>query len=346
MKLLYISVHGTLERQELQLFTEMGHECFSTGEYRIPEVRPEEEYLHKRPGIVGMQRHEELEQFVKGHPDTNIAQELIDWCDAVMVMHDPNIIVMNWDKFKASGKPIIWRSIGQSTANCENQLRRMRYDGMHIVRMSPREKGILGYMGEDAIIRFYADIEDNEGWNGNTKRVINITQSLLGRRVFCHYDQITSIMNGFPSLVYGSGNNDLGGLNGGELPYDLLIGALRDNRAFIYGGTFPSPYTLSLIDAMFVGIPVVAIDASLAEDIAVAPQDKYNYYEMGDIIEHGENGFISGSINELRDCVHQLLEDHELAKRMSDKGKKTAVRLFGKDKIREQWENFLNMVLL
>lgn len=341
MKILYVSVHGVLEWQELQLFTDLGHECFSMGEYIRPDVRPEEEYLHKRPGVVGMQAHPELEKFAIENPSTNIPQELIDWCDVVIVMHDPNVIVMNWDKFKASGKPVVWRSIGQSTLHVEDMVRRMRYDGMKIVRMSPLEQNIPGYIGADAMIRFYVDTDDLKDWNGNTKRVINFTQSLLGRRVFCHYDQLMQVMKDFPSLVYGSGNSDLGGLNGGELPYDLLKGALRDNRVFVYGGTFPSPYTLAVLDAFSTGIPVVAIGTRLAEDIQVAPEDKYHYYEMGDIIKNGENGFISDSFSELRDSVHQLLEDEKLAQRISNESRKVALRLFSKEKAKEEWESFL-----
>lgn len=341
MKILYISVHGVLEWQELQLLTDLGHECFSTGEYRVPDVRPEEEYLHKRPGVKGMIRHPELENFVKGYPDTDIAQELIDWCDIVIIMHDPNVIVTNWDKFKSSGKPVVWRSIGQSTMHVEDMIRRMRYDGMKIVRMSPREEKIVGYVGSDAMIRFYADPNDLNEWNGNTKRVINFTQTLLGRRTACHYDQIMQVIKDFPAIIYGSGNNDLGPLNGGELPYDLYKGALRDNRCFIYGGTFPSPYTLALIDAMMLGIPIIAIGPKLAQDIQVAQEDKYDYYELPDIIKNGENGFISDNINELRGYIDQLMQDEQLAKRISQEGRKTAVRLWNYEKISGEWEGFL-----
>lgn len=345
MKLLYISVHGVLEWLELSLFTELGIECFSMGEYIRPDVPEGEIYLHKRPGIKGMKSHPELEKFAIENPSTNIPKELIDWCDAVMIMHDPNVIVMNWDKFKAAGKPVIWRSIGQSTSNCENQIRRMRYDGMKIVRMSPFEERIPGYLGADSVIRFHSDSEELNNWNGDTKRIINCTQSLLGRRVFCHHDQIMQIMDGFPAIVYGSGNSDLGGLNGGELPWDLLKGALRDNRAFIFGGTFPSPYTLAVLDAMMTGMPIVALGSKLAQELPVAPQDNYPYYEMGSILEHGRSGFVSDDINELRNNVHQLLEDPELAKRIGEQGRRTAMRLFDKDKAKAAWKDFFDTKL-
>ncbi|MCR4285072.1 MAG: hypothetical protein NUV97_03465 [archaeon] len=344
MKILYVSVHGSLEWQELQLFTDLGHECFSMGEYIRPDVRPEEAYLHIRPGIQGMIPHPELEKFAIENPATNIPKELLDWCDIVIVMHDPNVIVMNWDKFKASGKPIIWRSIGQSTPVVENMIRRMRYEGLKIVRMSPMEENIIGYLGADAMIRFSVDTEDLNNWNGKTKRVINISQSLLGRRIFCHYDPIMQLMNNFPSMIYGSGNNDLGELNGGELPYDLLKGAMRDSRAFVYGGTFPSPYTLSIIDAMATGIPVICIGTKLAEDLNIAQDDKYHYYEMPNIIKNTENGFISDDIGQLRGYIHELLEDETLAKRVGHEGRKTAIELWDKKTIIKQWKDFFDAI--
>src|SRR5260221_12618115 len=163
-------------------------------------------------------------------------------------------------------KKVIWRSIGQSTPAVENMIRRMRYDGMKIVRMSQKEENIIGFVGSDALIKFYKDPLDLNGWTGHVKRAINISQTLKGRTL-CHPDVIFQIMQDFPSLIYGSGNTNLGGLDGGEPSYDLLKGALRDNRAFVYGGTWPSPYTLALQEAMMTGTPVVSIGPKLANDV-------------------------------------------------------------------------------
>lgn len=342
MKILYLGVHEILERDELSILTELGHDAFSfQGAYMHPEGHP----TLKRPGIPGMTYHPELAEEAVKYAKTKIPQEFFDRFDVIIVMHDPNIIVENWDRMKH--KTVIWRSIGQSTTYVENMIRKMRYEGMKIIRMSPLEENIVGYTGSDALIRFYKDPEEWKEWNGETVRAINFTQTLKGRRVFCHHDSILQIMEGFPSLIYGSGNTDLGALDGGELPYDLMKGALRDNRVFVYGGTWPSPYTLALEEAMMTGIPIVAIGRALAEELPeVAINDRYHYYELENIIENGKNGFISDNINELRQHVDELLQDYDLAKRISEQGRKTAIRLFGKEKIKSEWENFFKEVIV
>jgi len=255
-------------------------------------------------------------------------------------MHIPEWITENWEKIKH--KIVIWRTIGQSLPSIENSIRKMRYEGMKIVRYSPMEENIAGNLGSDALIRFYKDEKELTGWTGHEKRVINITQSLKSRRGPCHYDHIMQIMNGFPGLIYGSGNDDLGPYNGGQLPYDLLKGALRDNRCFVYAGTWPASYTLSFIEAMMTGIPMVCIGRKLAEQVeGISQQDKWNFYEIERIIQNGKNGFISDDIQELRDDIDKLLQDEELAKRISTEGRKTAIQLFGKEQIKENWQRLL-----
>lgn len=339
MKILYNSVHSILERDEISLLTELGHTVFSLGAY---SNGGRGHYLLPRPSVEGMQEFPELEKMSREHPRNNLPQELFNEFDVIITMHMPQFLEGNWEKMK--GKKVIFRSIGQSTSGVENAIRPFRYQGLKVMRMSEKERNIVGYVGEDMMIRFYGDPAEYGDWNGNEKRVMNLTQSLLGRRTFCHYDAITQMMQGFPSLVYGSGNEDLGlALNGGELPYDLMKGALRDNRVFVYGGTWPSPYSLSFIEALMTGIPVVAIGQRLAEDLPeIAMQDRINYYEIPEIIQNWENGFISDDINELRSYIHNLLEDHALAKRIGDAGRATAIKLFDKNLIKGQWNYFLN----
>lgn len=339
MKIHLLSCHSILEYDLLKLFTEMGHQVFSNGAY----IDPKGHKMLPRPGVPEAPYFPEYEDLARKYPKTNLPSELIEPFDVIFFMHNPDALLLNWDKVKH--KKVIFYSIGQSTPPVENTIRKCRYEGMKIVRMSPVEEKINGYVGADAIIRFYKDPEEWSNWNGNTKRVINFTQSLRGRRVFCHHDQILQIMNGFPYFIYGSGNDDLGASNGGDLPYDLMKGALRDNRIFVYGGTWPSPYTLAFEEAMMTGIPMVCIGKKLAEDLPEIPHpDRMDYYEMPTIIENGQNGFVSDNINELRNDVHQLLEDHELAKRIGEQGRKTAIRLFGKEKIRKEWEDFLSRI--
>lgn len=336
MKILYLSCHATLEFDEVSLLTELGHDVFSNGAYTDPTGNK----LLPRPSIPHGKYFPELEKIAREYPKTNLPQELIDWADTIIIMHQPEWVTENWDKMKH--KNVIWRSIGQSTKHVENMIRRARYEGLKIVRYSPVEERIPDYVGSDAMIRFYKDPDEFKDWNGKEKRVINITQSLLGRSTFCHYNDIMSIIEGFPSLIYGPGNDDLGPLNGGDLTFDLMKGALRDNRAFIYGGTWPAPYTLSFIEAWMTGIPIVAIGRYLAEEInGVNPQDRISFYEITNFIEDGVNGFIADDYGRARALIHELLEDQALAKRIGDAGRQKATEIFGRDKIKKEWEDYL-----
>ena len=336
IKMAYFSCHEVLEQQELQLFSDMGIDVFSLGAYSDPIGHPS----LKRPSVTGLKTHSEFMKYNYEYPKTNLPQEFFDNFNVIMIMHTPEWITENWEKMK--NKTVIWRSIGQSTITVENMIRRMRYEGMKIVRYSPMEDNIPANIGSDALIRFYEDETELKDWNGNTKRVINITQTLKGRASNCHYDQIMQIINGFPALIYGTGNDDLGPLNGGSLSYDLIKGALRDNRVFLYAGTWPACYTLSFCEALMMGIPVISIGSELAENVFATTSDKFDYFEIPHIIENGVNGFVSNDINELRSYVDKLLGDQDLAKKIGEAGRKTAIKLFGKTKIREEWTKLFN----
>lgn len=339
MNILYISCHAVLEFEELTLLTELNHEVFSVGAY----IKPEGHYLLPRPKIEGMKSHPELEKYAVEYPKTHLPDELISWCDTVIIMHDPNVIEGNWESFKRLGKKVIWRSIGQSTSYWEDRLKRYHYEGMKIIRMSKKENNIVGFMGSDILIPFPVDGAVYTDWIGQVKRVINLTQSLKGRRQFCHYDAIMRIINNIPALIYGSGNSDLGGLNGGELPWELMKGTLRDSRCFLYGGTWPSPYTLSIQEAMAVGIPVVILGKKIVEE-AVPYPDRIDYYELPDVIVNRFNGFISDDIETLRSNIHELMEDDKLAQNISREGRKTALDLWEKEKVKDLWKTFLESI--
>lgn len=336
MRILYLSVHSVLEYDEVLLFTELGHDVFSWGAYTYPQGHP----TLPRPGIPGLQFHADLADLSRRFPRTEMPQELIDWADLIIIMdgagmHD--VIELNWDKLKA--KKVIWRTIGQSTPSVENRLRRYRNEGLKIVRYSPMEDKLKNYIGGDVTIRFYKDPTEFSGYNGKEPKIVNFTQTLKGRRIFCGYDPIMKLIEGFPAKVYGSGNEDLGEYNGGELPYDLMKGALRDNRVYVYRGTWPASYTLTTIEAMMTGIPVVSTGPEIGN---MGGREGIDTYEMQHIIKNNESGFVSDDLDYLRTCIKSLLNDLDLARKIGDAGRKRAIELFSKEVIRSQWSTFFD----
>lgn len=334
MKLQYISCHAVLEYDEVKLLSELGINVNSNGCYRDPRGA----YTLPRPAIESLKFDQKFFDSTAKYPKTNLPPELIEPYDVFVIMagDGEKPLTCNWDRIKH--KRVIWRSIGQNTPNTERMLQRYVKEGLEIVRYSPKERGYENYAGEKALIRFYKDENEFSGWVGDEKKVINFTQSLKGRGGFVHYDEIMGAMAGFDGLVYGSGNNDLGVFNGGELTYEDMKDKLRHSRVLVYAGTWPACYTLTIIEAMMTGIPVVAISKQLAYN---SSNEKFDFYEVDEIIKHKENGFICNNIQEMRKYVELMLNDYELAKKISENGRKTAIETWGKEKIKEQWKKLL-----
>jgi len=311
----------------------MGHDVFSNGAY----VDPAGHITLPRPGIEGMKYHNDYAELSRSTPRTNLPSGLIEPFDVIIIMHSPDVLFQNWPNIRH--KKVIFRSIGQSTAGIEKRLSELVQDGLTIVRYSPKERNIPNYAGETVMIRFYKDPNEFDGWNGKKERVINFTQTLKGRRDFCHYDEIMEATQGFDRIIYGTGNEDLGPLNGGELPFEMQKQALRDNRVYFYGGTWPACYTLSLMEAMMTGIPVVAIGQKRAQ---VEKFEQFDFYEVHEIIQDQFSGFVSDDIDYLKTSIDKLMKDEQLAKRIGEAGRQRAIDLFGKSNIRNYWEELFN----
>lgn len=332
MKIQYISDHSVLEYDEVQLLLDLGHEVFSNGAY----LDPAGHITLPRPGLRGAKTYPQFMDLARSTARTDMPAELIDPFDVIIVMHSPNVILQNWDRLK--GKSVIWRSIGQSVPRIEKQLERCRAEGLKIVRYSPKEKLIPGFIGEDAMIRFYKDEDEYKGWTGELPQVVSFAQSLKGRREFCHYDEIFGVIEEFNGKVYGPGNEDLGQYNGGQVPYEQQIRLMQQSRVMPYGGTWPAPYTLSFIEAMMTGLPIVAISKALAH----YPQyEAIDFYEVDEILAE-IGGIVCDTKEQMIGETQRLLHDPSHAMNISKKQRALATRMFGKKVISKQWGEFLD----
>lgn len=346
MKILYLSCHTILEYDEIKLFTEMGHEVFSMGAYQTANADN-----GIRPAVPNLYENQHLRAVSLQCSKENLHQELIDWCDIVIMMHNASMegnhpqpwLANNWKKLKASKKPIIWRSIGQSTRNIEKSLEKFRRDDLKIVRYSPKEDTIPDYQGSDAMIRFYKDPEEYKDYVGSTERVVNVSQALFGgpnaksRGDHMALSTFRETVMGLDWKVFGPDNEFANENNGGALTFEDLKTMLRFNRVYLYTGTRPASYTLAVIEAMMTGIPIISIGPALGNAI----YSDQNTFEMAQIIgDGGEAGFWSDSVAELRDFCKRLLADQDLAIAIGKQGRSRAIALFGKETIRKQWEEF------
>ncbi|MFA5388070.1 MAG: hypothetical protein WC322_06850 [Candidatus Paceibacterota bacterium] len=320
-----------MEYDELKLFTELGIDWFSLGSYVIP-TKPVDPI---RPPI---QYHPDQWLTEYAPARDNIPAEFLAKFDTIIVMHVPDWIEQNWDKFRE--KRVIWRTIGQSTPAIERRMFQYRTRGSQIVRYSPREANLEPNAGCDTIIRFYKDEREFGHWVGAGNEVITVAQDMKHRAEFCNFDAFVTITKGFNAKIYGPKNENAGELNGGFLTYDDMRQKMRDARVYIYTGTQPASYTLNLIEAMMTGAPIVAIGPRLANSLSRKNDINADLYE---IIKNGVNGFWSDDINKLREYVEFLVKDVKAARRIGQMGRNTAIELFGKEVVKLKWKQFLNI---
>lgn len=348
MNILYLSAHSILAYDECSLLQELGHYVFCPDSF-VEKLNPGDESL--RPKIEVRPEHldryrEDMDLFHKcGKPGTNNKEnlnlDLVKRFDIIVNMHVPSWIIKNWATFKTAGITVIQRMIGQSVANNERDLAPFRKDGLKIIRYSPNEKNIPNhYLGGDALIRFYKDPEEFKGWTGHKKEVITFAQHMEKRGAPCNFEYFKELTASFPRKLFGDGSETLP-YGMGKVSFDELKQAMRDYRIYCYFGTWPASICLNYIESALTGIPIVAIGRAKGDPHGWFPDHK-GLYEPPDIIQHGVNGFCSDNKEELQDCIKQLLENDQLAKDISTEGRKTAIALFGKETIKEQWKQFLN----
>lgn len=341
-KILYLSCHEILQWDECNLLIELGHDVFCPGAYVSEDNKGD---LNLRPGLPKGANFDELMQqwHALGKPGKDnkecLTVDFLKNFDMVIVMHLPQWVHANWQVFRAAKIPVVWRTIGQSVAHNEREMMPHRSQGMKIVRYSPMERRVPGYIGEDALIRFYKDPAEFNGWKGDVKEIITFGQHMQRREPATNFNWFENVTRPFPRKLFGPGSETLP-FGMGKLPYDGLKKAMQDYRAYFYTGTWPASYTLNFMEAMMTGIPMVCIGPAKGHPHGWFPG--HDLYEIPEIITNGVNGFWSDDISMLRASIKELLQNDTLAKKISDAGRETAIKLFGKDSVKLHWSEFLN----
>ena len=132
------------------------------------------------------------------------------------------------------------------------------------------------------------------------------------------YDIYRRTRDVVPLDLMGIDSENIGGL--GDVPYPLLHPKLADYR-FLFSPMRATSLPLAVIEAMTVGLPVVALATT----------------EIPTVIEHGVSGYISCDVDVLVRHMHQLNADRELARQLGNNAREVARCRFGLDRFVNDW---------
>lgn len=128
-----------------------------------------------------------------------------------------------------------------------------------------------------------------------------------------------------PLELVGMEAEALGGL--GEIVHAALP-AFAARYRFLFNPIRYTSLGLAVIEAMMVGLPVVALATA----------------EMATVIENGESGFIDTRLAPLLSAMHELVHDPGLARRLGERARRRAHERFGIERFSADWDAALRHV--
>lgn len=148
--------------------------------------------------------------------------------------------------------------------------------------------------------------------------ILSVVNDWKNRDVFCNYKGWERITKDLPTHVRG----DNPGLSTPTSSVSELVSEYQTSRIFLNTSTV-SPIPTSLLESMSCGCAPVSMATCM----------------IPEIIEHGVNGFISNSEDELRSYCKTLLADEDLARKIGENARKTILEKFHKDKFVSRWND-------
>jgi glycosyltransferase involved in cell wall biosynthesis len=145
-------------------------------------------------------------------------------------------------------------------------------------------------------------------------------------------DLLPALSRALPVDLFGIGSEDAAGAlraqgadvaGIGDLPHDQLVAEVARRRVYLHPVRWTS-LGLSLLEAMHLGMPVVALATTEVPE-AVPP----------------DAGVVSNRLPVLTDALQRLRRDHEEAARLGKAARAAALERFGLDRFLADWDALL-----
>jgi glycosyltransferase involved in cell wall biosynthesis len=175
------------------------------------------------------------------------------------------------------------------------------------------------------VIEHSVAIDPDIRYNGRRDRGITVVNGMQKRPRISGYDLFLQAREKLPLDAAGMETEVFDGL--GDIPYRDLHRFIADYR-FLFSPMRYTSLPLAVIEAMTIGMPVVALATT----------------ELPGVISHGENGYISCDIDELIEHMRFLLADREEAARLGRNARAMARERFGLDRFVRDWNRAFALV--
>lgn len=340
MKILYCeSWHSSLDSDQLNGFSMLGHEWFSTGRYLDPKF-PMKAKDSLRGPIQYEQDPDLIEEFRKLNPNhaeyksINLSADFVDKFDLVCVNHCcplPEGLFSLWPHIKH--KPVIWRTYAQQSGEVEyhTKVLRDKHSNLTLVRVASTESRIPNFAGTDFVIKGYVDKDRFKDWNGFGGEILTFNNFFTKRTFVSNTQVYRRILNKIqhPASLYGCNNED-SSFSKGILSSDDQLKAYQNCGVYFALGSKPAALTYNFQEALMTGCPVVTFGPHLGGS---SP----NLYEVPEVVENGIDCYYADSENELEFYTRTLLTNENTAKALSKAGREKAIKLYSVEENLRLW---------
>jgi len=168
------------------------------------------------------------------------------------------------------------------------------------------------------VVEHSVAIDPNALYTGELERGITVINGMQKRPRITGYDLFLQAQAAVPLDAVGMQTEVLGGL--GDVPYRDLHKRLASYR-FLFSPIRYTSLPLAVIEAMTIGMPVVALATT----------------ELPTVIEHGKSGYISCDPDALIEHMRYLLAHPQEARIMGAYAQRVARERFGLERFKRDW---------
>jgi hypothetical protein len=176
------------------------------------------------------------------------------------------------------------------------------------------------------VVEHSVALDSGIAYEGTIARGISVVNGMQARPRISGYDLFLQARSKVPLDAVGMETEKFGGL--GDVPYRDLH-RLTARYRFLYSPMRYTSLPLAVVEAMTIGMPVVALATTA----------------LPGVIQDGVNGYISADPDVLVDRMKALIADPGLAQALGQRARETARERFGLDRFRAEWDDALHAAI-